>query len=64
MDQEARGKLAEALHRCSGLPYGQAWSMPRGFYTDPRLLRLEKEQLFLKDWVCIGSAEELSQPGD
>jgi nitrite reductase/ring-hydroxylating ferredoxin subunit len=56
--------LREALDRCRGQPYDRAWSMPRAFYTDPRMLALEKERLFLREWVCVGRVEELSNPGD
>lgn len=56
--------LGETLGRYSGLPYEQAWSMPRAFYTDPRVLALEVEHLFLREWVCVGRADEVSQPGD
>jgi phenylpropionate dioxygenase-like ring-hydroxylating dioxygenase large terminal subunit len=56
--------LGETLSRYNGLSYERAWSMPRAFYTDPRVLALEVENLFLREWVCVGRAEEVSQPGD
>jgi len=56
--------LGETLARYSERPYEQAWSMPRAFYTDPAVLAIEKEQLFLREWICVGRAEEVSQPGD
>ena len=56
--------LGETLARYSDRPYEQAWSMPRAFYTDPAVLAIEKEQLFLREWICVGRAEEVSQPGD
>ncbi len=64
MNDKAVVELGETLGRYNELPYEQALSMPRAFYTDPRVLALEKEQLFLREWVCVGRAEELSQPGD
>ena len=33
-------------------------------YTDPDMLALEKEHLFLREWVCVGRAEEVARPGD
>ena len=56
--------LGEALDRCRNQRYDRAWSMPRAFYTDPRVLALEEDRLFSREWVCIGRAEELSRPGD
>ncbi|MGH6893675.1 MAG: aromatic ring-hydroxylating oxygenase subunit alpha [Dongiaceae bacterium] len=56
--------LGETLGRYSGLPYERARSMPRAFYTDPRMLALEIEHLFLREWVCVGRADEVAQPGD
>jgi phenylpropionate dioxygenase-like ring-hydroxylating dioxygenase large terminal subunit len=57
-------ELGEALDRCRNQRYDRAWSMPRAFYTDPRVLALEEDRLFSREWVCIGRAEELSRPGD
>jgi phenylpropionate dioxygenase-like ring-hydroxylating dioxygenase large terminal subunit len=56
--------LGEALGRRRDEPYDRAWSMPRAFYTDPRMLEREKERLFLREWVCVGRIEELSKVGD
>jgi phenylpropionate dioxygenase-like ring-hydroxylating dioxygenase large terminal subunit len=56
--------LGETLDRYSDLPYERARSMPRAFYVDPHVLALEKEHLFLREWVCVGRAEEVAQPGD
>jgi len=64
MGEDAIRDLGEALQRVSGLPYEQAWGMPGSFYTDARLLDLEQEQLFGREWVCVGREEELAQPGD
>jgi phenylpropionate dioxygenase-like ring-hydroxylating dioxygenase large terminal subunit len=58
------GLLQGTLQRYAGLSYDQAWSMPREFYTDPRVLALEREKLFLREWICVGRAEEVARPGD
>src|SRR5262249_26264866 len=42
----------------------RAWSMPRGFYKDERVLALEIDNLFLREWICVGRAEEVAAPGD
>lgn len=64
MNDHGIAELGAILRRYADLPYEQAWSMPKQFYTDPRLLDLEKERLFLGQWVCVGRTEELSRPGD
>jgi phenylpropionate dioxygenase-like ring-hydroxylating dioxygenase large terminal subunit len=64
MDDNLMLELGEALDRCRTQRYDRAWSMPRAFYIDPRVLALEEDRLFSREWVCIGRAEELSHPGD
>ncbi|NJO35820.1 MAG: aromatic ring-hydroxylating dioxygenase subunit alpha [Rhodospirillales bacterium] len=56
--------LAGTLKRCEQLGYDEAWSMPRSYYTDPAVLRLERERLFGREWICIGRVEEIANPGD
>ena len=36
----------------------------QGLYTDPEILALEREKLFGAEWICLGRADELPQPGD
>jgi phenylpropionate dioxygenase-like ring-hydroxylating dioxygenase large terminal subunit len=57
-------ELSIAFARLAELSYDRAWSMPRGFYTDPDVLALERERLFLREWICVGRREELAEPGD
>jgi phenylpropionate dioxygenase-like ring-hydroxylating dioxygenase large terminal subunit len=53
-----------ALQKVGGLSYDRARAMPGGFYTDPRVLALEREQLFMREWICVGRREEVAEPGD
>ena len=53
-----------ALQKVGSLSYDQARAMPREFYTDPRFLALEREQLFMREWICVGRREEVAKPGD
>ncbi|HWA43808.1 MAG TPA: aromatic ring-hydroxylating dioxygenase subunit alpha [Hypericibacter adhaerens] len=64
MGEAVLRELGEALERCQDQRYDRAWSMPRGFYIDPAVLALEREHLFLREWVCVGRVEELARPGD
>ena len=60
----AAAGVGAALQRTSDLSYDRAWSMPSTFYTDPGVLALERERLFLREWICVGREEELAQRGD
>ena len=62
-NESAQGVRA-ALRACLDRPHGRAWSMPAGFYTSPEFLAVETEELFRREWVCIGRAEEAAAPGD
>jgi len=42
----------------------QASHAPGALYSDPRVLDLEMQRIFRKDWFCVARDEELSQPGD
>lgn len=57
-------EIGEALERCANASYDRAWSMPGAFYMDPGVLALERENLFKREWICVGRVEELSKPGD
>ena len=62
--EDAVESVREALRACLDRPHGQAWGMPAGFYTSPEFLALEVDELFRKEWVCIGRVEEAAAPGD
>ena len=61
---ESVESVREALRACLDRPHEQAWGMPAGFYTSPEFLALEVDELFRKEWVCIGRVEEAAAPGD
>jgi len=56
--------LLKFLKSIKGKPYGAAFSLPGAFYTDAEWMQTECDQLFAKEWVCLGRVEEVSQPGD
>jgi phenylpropionate dioxygenase-like ring-hydroxylating dioxygenase large terminal subunit len=56
--------VGNALKRTDEVSYDRAWSMPSGFYTDPAVLALERDRLFLQEWICLGRVDELPMPGD
>jgi choline monooxygenase len=38
--------------------------MPGSFSTSEALLEIEREQLFRKQWICLGREEKIPMPGD
>lgn len=45
-------------------PLHQARHLPGDFYTSQETYELEKERIFLQDWLCVGRVEEFEKPGD
>src|SRR5690625_1495509 len=45
-------------------PFENARAMPRSVYTTEAFLQRELKDLFDKEWVCVGRASSLSEPGD
>ena len=42
----------------------QARHLPGEFYNSPAIYQLEKERIYLKEWLCVARAEEIEKPGD
>ena len=40
------------------------FSLPRSFYCDPEIYRLDLENIFYKDWLFAGHACEIKEPGE
>ena len=38
--------------------------LPGEFYTSPEIFQKEIEQIFMKDWLCVGRVEQYAKPGD
>ena len=45
-------------------PLSMAHHVPGYIYTSPEVFELEKQEIFLKDWLCVGRVEEIGKPGD
>lgn len=56
--------LRRELAHLSTLDRSQARTMPPAFYTSAAFLELEKEELFHKEWICLGHVGEIPNPGD
>ena len=45
-------------------PVNQASHVPGIFYTSDEIYALEKENIFMRDWMLVALEEELAKPGD
>lgn len=54
-----RGEFA-----ASRLPIEAARHAPGYIYTSPEVYALEKERIWMRDWLCLGREEEIPNPGD
>ena len=45
------------------LPLAEASTPPSSWYTDPRILELEKRTVFARSWQMAGRADQLREPG-
>jgi len=45
-------------------PINRARHLPGYMYTSPEIYDLEKEKIFMRDWLCVARAEEVTNPGD
>lgn len=52
------------LKEMTSLPFEQAHAMPKSIYTSDDFLAQEIEQVFAKEWVCVGRASALPDAGD
>ena len=52
--------IGAALQARRGLGYEEARTMPSAFYTSQAFLALEREQLFKREWICVGRVDEVS----
>jgi phenylpropionate dioxygenase-like ring-hydroxylating dioxygenase large terminal subunit len=46
-----------------GVGAGAGRVMPRAAYTDPDFLARERAQIFAHDWLCLGRADAMAEPG-
>lgn len=56
--------IHDALQSRAGRSYDEARSMPGSFYSSEDLLAVEHEQLFKREWICVGRVDEVAKPGD
>ncbi|MEL6700522.1 MAG: aromatic ring-hydroxylating dioxygenase subunit alpha [Pseudomonadota bacterium] len=55
---------ATELAQMVAQPFETARTMPPSVYTSEAFLKREIDQIFAREWVCIGRADGLANPGD
>src|SRR5690348_15825842 len=45
-------------------PLGQAAMLPAKGYLDPSFYEFEVERVFMRNWLPVGRADQVAQPGD
>ena len=48
----------------SVLDVSAAGTLPAELYTSPEVLAFERDVLYTKEWLCVGRAERIPEPGD
>ena len=56
--------ILSELARVAALPMENATTIPAAAYTSEAFLALELEEIFAKEWVCVGRLEEVPLAGD
>ena len=64
LDANEIGTVLDAMRASTNVPFENARAMPPQAYTSDEFAALELEQIFAKDWFCVGRATALAEPGD
>ena len=63
MPEDVTAVIREGV-RNVGVQLDQAGHIPGAIYTSPGLFQIEKAEIFMRDWLCVGRVEEVENPGD
>jgi phenylpropionate dioxygenase-like ring-hydroxylating dioxygenase large terminal subunit len=55
---------AAELKAAVAVPFNQARAMPKSVYTSDEFAAREVNDIFRKEWFCVGRTSQLSNPGD
>jgi len=55
--------ILRALADGAARPFMDAVAMPPAVYASPEIMALEQERLFRKEWICVGRASAIAEPG-
>ena len=62
--QQANGASGGEDFAPTRLRLHEARHLPPHIYNSSELYRREKEEIFMKDWICVARVEEIDTPGD
>ena len=57
-------ELTSRLGRYQNIEIGEARALPMRMYTSTQLYEHELEQLFRREWICVGREEQVTNIGD
>jgi choline monooxygenase len=63
-DPRSVAHIVEEIVRRARLPLDSALALPPEAYRSEALLALEMERIFRREWICVGRADEVVEPGD
>ncbi|MEM9079490.1 MAG: aromatic ring-hydroxylating dioxygenase subunit alpha [Verrucomicrobiota bacterium] len=61
---EEVGELLAEVGELADLPLNRARSMPAGVYTSEEFFEWECEEIFRKEWLCVGHVSQVPVAGD
>ena len=64
MDTKAADTGAPSAFDETRMPLHEARHLPPHIYDSPELYQREKQEIFMKDWICVARVEEIDNPGD
>ena len=62
--RQSTKNLLQLLAQNANASFSGAKSLPPATYHSSRILKLERELLFRKEWICIGRTAEIPKQGD
>ena len=45
-------------------PFEKAWTLPAEAFTSPAIYEREVERILSREWLCVGRADQVPEPGD
>src|SRR3546814_2785854 len=58
-----RASMLAAFDESTG-PVSASRSLPPELYTSTQIWEFEREAIFGNDWLCVGRADQVPEPGD
>jgi phenylpropionate dioxygenase-like ring-hydroxylating dioxygenase large terminal subunit len=62
--QQPTNNLLQQLAQNANASFDEALSLPPAIYHSPEILELERNNLFRKEWICVGRTAEFPGQGD